>query len=160
MSERVAALFRESMASLASGVAVVTACREPGVPCGLAATSVASYSAEPPSLLASIAHRSRCHGALLRSERFGVHLLAAEQEPLARVFAGRGDDKFAGVAWGWDEEVPRIDGAVAYLRCRRAEVFERYDHSILVGDVESGYFGGGDPLVYLARSMSWRLRDT
>jgi flavin reductase (DIM6/NTAB) family NADH-FMN oxidoreductase RutF len=55
--------------------------------------------------------------------------------------------------------VPRIEGAIAYLRCRLAEVFERYDHSVLVGDVVSGAFDEGDPLVYLARSMGWRVRD-
>ena len=57
-------LFDEAMASLAAGVCVVTARRADGDPCGLAATSVSSYSADPPSLLVSIAHESRCHGAL------------------------------------------------------------------------------------------------
>ena len=38
-------LFREAMTHLASGVAVITARRDDGHPCGLAATSVASYSA-------------------------------------------------------------------------------------------------------------------
>jgi len=60
------------MASLASGVAVVTARRTDGHPCGLAATSVTSYSAAPPSLLVSIDHASRCHLALAGCERFGV----------------------------------------------------------------------------------------
>ena len=47
-------LFLEAMARLASGVAVITARRPDGHPCGLAATSVSSYSAHPPSLLLSI----------------------------------------------------------------------------------------------------------
>jgi flavin reductase (DIM6/NTAB) family NADH-FMN oxidoreductase RutF len=108
----------------------------------------------------SIAHSSRCHSALMAAEHFGVHILRSEQEPLARVFAGRGDDKFAGVEWGWEKDVPKIEGAIAWLRCRRAEVFERYDHSLLLGDVVDGSFSDGEPLVYLARSMGWRVRDT
>jgi flavin reductase ActVB len=48
---------------------------------------------------------------------------------------------------------------MAYLRCRRVAVFEHYDHSILVGDVLGGVFREGEPLVYLGRSMGWRLRD-
>lgn len=159
MSGAVEELFRDSMASLASGVAVVTARRPDDRPCGLAATSLAAYSANPPSLMVSISHSSRCHRALVGAEHFGVHILRAQQEPMARVFAGRGDDKFAGVEWSWDGEVPRIAGSIAYLRCRLAEVFERYDHSVLVADVVSGAFDGGDPLVYLARSMGWRVRD-
>ena len=69
----------EAMASLASGVAVITARKPDGQPCGLAATSVASYSAHPPSLLASISHASRCHDALAGAERFGVHILRADE---------------------------------------------------------------------------------
>src|SRR3954453_8365174 len=112
-------LFREAMSSLASGVAVITARRSDGHPCGLAATSVTSYSAHPPSLLVSIAHASRCHEALASSEHFGVHILRSDEIELAHVFAGRGEDKFGGVDWDWDEEVPELRGTLAYLRCRR-----------------------------------------
>src|SRR3954467_6326216 len=102
------------MAGPAAGVAVITARRPDGHPCGLVATSVSSFSAEPPSTLVSVAHSSRCHSALARGraaraagEAFGVHIPAAAQQPLARVFAGLGDDKFAGVEWDWDAGVPR-----------------------------------------------------
>ena len=155
----VARTFRESMARLAAGVAVVTARRPDGHPCGLVATSVSSFSAEPPSLLVSVAHSSRCHDALTEGDAFGVHILAADQEPLAHVFAGLGDDKFAGVDWSWDDGVPRIDGALAYVRCRRSALFELYDHSVLVGDVTGGDVRDAEPLVYMARSMGWRLAD-
>ena len=150
-------LFHEAMASLASGVVVITARRSDGRPCGLAATSVASYSARPPSLLASIDHSSRCHEALAACEHFGVHILRVEDEPLARTFAGKGDDKFAGVDWDWDAEVPRLDGPLAYVRCRRAENFALYDHTILIGDVVGGALTPGEPLVYARRRMSWSL---
>jgi flavin reductase (DIM6/NTAB) family NADH-FMN oxidoreductase RutF len=145
------------MAALASGVAVITARRPDGAPCGLVATSVSSFSAAPPSVLVSVAHTSRCHGALVECEHFGVHLLRAGQAPLAEVFAGLGEDKFAGLEWGWDDEVPRVAGALAYLRCRRSALFEMYDHSLLVGDVRGGDVGGGEPLVYMERRMDWRL---
>jgi flavin reductase (DIM6/NTAB) family NADH-FMN oxidoreductase RutF len=149
--------FRDAMAGLASGVAVVTAQRPDGEPCGLVATSVSSFSADPPSILISVAHSSRCHAPLVEGDVFGVHLLAADQEPLAHVFAGLGDDKFAGVEWSWDDRVPRIHGALAYLRSRRSALFELYDHSLLVGDVTGGTVAGGEPLVYMARHMGWRL---
>jgi flavin reductase ActVB len=151
-------IFREAMAGLASGVAVVTGRQPDGHPCGLVATSVSSFSAAPPSVLASISHNSRCHAALAAGEEFGMHLLAAGQEELAHVFAGLGDDKFGGVEWEWDgERVPRIADTLAYLRCRRSALFELYDHSLLVGDVLGGRIDGGQPLVYMSRSMSWRL---
>ena len=160
MDERIAQTFRDAMAGLASGVAVVTARRDDGHPCGLVATSVSSFSTQPPSVLASISHSSRCHAALVRSAAFGVHVLAAGQEPIAHVFADRGDDKFGGVEWSWDDDVPRIAGALSYLRCRRSALFELYDHSLLVGDVAQGEVRDGRPLVYMDRSMAWRLEPT
>ena len=153
----VAGTFLEAMARLAAGVAVVTAQRPDEHPCGLVATSVSSFSAEPPSVLVSVAHSSRCHDALADGDAFGVNLLAAGQEAVAQTFAGIGDDKFAGVDWHWEEGVPRIAGALSFLRCRRSALFEMYDHTVLVGDVTGGSANDGDPLVYLARSMGWRL---
>ena len=158
MSPPVEALWREAMASLASGVAVLTARRDDGAPCGLVATSLAAYSAAPPSVLISIGHTSRCHEALAAGAQFGVHLLGAGQERLARVFADpHTDEKFGAVEWAWDEGVPAIGGVVSYLRCRRSERFDRYDHTILIGDVEAGRHDGGAPLVYFDRHMGWRV---
>jgi flavin reductase (DIM6/NTAB) family NADH-FMN oxidoreductase RutF len=146
------------MAALASGVGVVTARRADGRPAGLLATSIAAYSAAPPSILVSVAHSSRSHAVLVEgAELFGVHLLARDQGETARVFASRVDDKYAGLRWDWDGEVPRLRGVVSYLRCRRSAVFDRYDHSILIGDVLDGEHAGGEPLLWVRRRMDWRL---
>ena len=151
-------LFREAMAHMASGVAVITTRREDGRPCGLAATAVVSYSAAPPSLLVSISHASRCHASLETCEYFGVHILGGEQEALARTFASTGDDKFGALAWTWDHDVPELNGVLAYLRCRRAENFTRYDHTVLVGDIAAGHVASGEPLLYAKRRMDWALQ--
>jgi flavin reductase (DIM6/NTAB) family NADH-FMN oxidoreductase RutF len=153
----VSELFRDAMAGLCSGVCVLTARRPDGQPCGLVATSVSSFSAAPPSVLVSIAHASRCHDALVECRHFGMHLLSAGQEPVAHVFAGLGEDKFAGLEWSFDQDVPAVGGALAYLRCRRSAVFELYDHTILIGEVTGGRREPGAPLVYLDRRMDWRL---
>lgn len=147
------------MTHLASGVAVVTARREDGRPCGIAATSLTSYSAHPPSLLVSVWHGSRCHPALAESEHFGVHLLRSDELGIAERFANRAlADKFEGLDWSWDEDVPELTGTLAYLRCRRAENFVRYDHTLLIGDLEGGRLEEGAPLVYARRRMDWLMR--
>jgi flavin reductase ActVB len=152
-------LFREAMTRLASGVAVITARRPDGLPCGLAATSLTSYSAHPPSLLVAVWHRSRCHPALAACERFGVHLLRSNEIELAHAFADReSPDKFAGLDWRWDGDVPELTGTLAYLRCRRAENFARYDHTVLIGDLEGGRIEPGEPLVYARRRMDWLMQ--
>ena len=152
-------LFREAMTLLASGVAVITARRADDVPCGIAATSLSSYSAHPPSLLVSVWHESRCHDALAASERFGVHLLKSDELALAQRFANRElDDKFDGLEWRWDDDVPELAGTLAYLRCRRADTFVKYDHTVLIGDLEGGRLEQGEPLLYARRRMDWLMQ--
>jgi len=152
-------LFREAMTHLASGVAVITARRPDGQPCGIAATSLTSYSAHPPSLLVSVWHLSRCHDSLARAERFGVHLLRSNEIELAHGFADRASpDKFAGRDWRWDDDVPELAGTLAYLRCRRSDKFVRYDHTVLIGDLEAGRIEQGEPLVYARRRMDWLMQ--
>lgn len=152
-------LFVEAMTSLASGVAVVTTRKPSGDPCGLAVTALTSYSAHPPSLLVSIAHLSRCHDALVAAEHFGVHILRSDELALARRFADRGaEDKFGGLDWSWDGDVPELAGTLAYLRCRRGASFARYDHTVVIGDLERGRVEIGEPLLYARRRMDWLLR--
>jgi flavin reductase (DIM6/NTAB) family NADH-FMN oxidoreductase RutF len=152
-------LFVEAMTSLASGVAVVTTRKPNGDPCGLAVTAVTSYSAHPPSLLVSIAHVSRCHDALVDAPHFGVHILRSDELALAHRFADReAEDKFERLDWSWDGDVPELSGTLAYLRCRRTANFVRYDHTVLVGDLERGRVEAGEPLLYARRRMDWLLR--
>lgn len=156
-SQDVTGLFREAMAGLCSGVAVVTGRRPDGRPCGLLATSVSSFSSSPPSVMASISHGARSHDALTTGFGFGVNVLAAEQEELGRRFGRFSEDKFAGVDWELQEGVPRLAGALSFLCCRLSASFRHYDHTLIVGDVVGGSLGRGDPLVYMSRSMRWRL---
>jgi flavin reductase (DIM6/NTAB) family NADH-FMN oxidoreductase RutF len=152
-------IFRDAMTHLASGVAIITARRADGEPCGIAATSLTSFSAHPPSLLVSVWHVSRCHDALAASEHFGVHLLKADQLALAQRFADRSlDQKFDGIGWSWDDDVPELGGVLAYLRLRRAENFVKYDHTVLIGDLERGRVEQGAPLVYARRRMDWLMQ--
>jgi flavin reductase (DIM6/NTAB) family NADH-FMN oxidoreductase RutF len=54
--------------------------------------------------------------------------------------------------------VPELGAALAYLRCRRTANFERYDHTILIGDLEAGRIDKGEPLVYARRRMDWLMQ--
>ncbi|MEA2449988.1 MAG: hypothetical protein QOG63_1920 [Thermoleophilaceae bacterium] len=147
------AIHRSAMAALCSGVAVVTTAGRCGEPCGLTVTSLSSFSADPPSVVVCVGHGTRSHAGMMVSDHFGVHLLTKEQKYLAETFADHSADKFAWVSWGWDREVPRIDGVLAFLRCRRTAVFDRYDHALVIGDVLDGTVASGPPLVYAKRAM-------
>ncbi|MFI0901244.1 flavin reductase family protein [Streptomyces sp. NPDC020983] len=157
-----AAAFTESMAHLASAVAVVTARQEDGAPCGLLVSSVCSYSVAPPSVLLTVAASARAYPAFAAGAPFGVHVLSGADSRTAEAFARRGADKFAAVRWSWDGPVPRLAGVPWYLRCLSAAVFPHGDHAVVIGEVvccarDSG--SGREPLVYYRRRLGWRLGE-
>lgn len=153
-----AAAFTEAMTRVACGLAVVTGSAPGGVPCGLLVSSLCSYSVRPPSMLVCLDQGSRSHDTLVGVGEFGVHVMGAEQEAVARVFAQRSGDRFADIAWEWDGAVPRLLDAPVYLRCATAAVQPHGDHTVLIGDVVRCAVTDGDPLVYYRRDFTWRLR--
>jgi len=149
--------FADLMAELPAGVAVITT-RGTDRPMGLAVTSLTAYTADPPSIMTSVAHTSRCYEHLLAATHFGVHLLHNGQESIARTFASKADDKFAELDWSWDDDVPRLDGTLAYMRCRRHAAFTHLDHTVLIGVIEDAARAeSADAMVYLRRRFSWRV---
>ena len=147
-------LFREAMARLAAGVAVVTTSDDDGSPRGLTATSVTAYSADPPSLLLSVARECRSYGALVRRPRFAVHLLAEGQAPLAVDFARSDDRKFTLHPWRPGRDgVPILDDVMAVLVCRNERVWEHGDHAVVIGRLEDGELRDAEALVYFGRGF-------
>jgi flavin reductase (DIM6/NTAB) family NADH-FMN oxidoreductase RutF len=150
--------FTEAMARLVSGLAVITARRPDGQPCGLLVSSICSYSVRPPSILIAIDQASRSHLALITCTKFGAHLLGRDNASMARIFASQADDKFVGLDWEWDDVVPWLRGTQIYLSCATRNVFHEADHSIIVGEVLSGKIYSGAPLIYFRRRYNWQLR--
>ncbi|MFI0724612.1 flavin reductase family protein [Streptomyces sp. NPDC021224] len=155
-----AAVFTESMAHLASAVAVVTARQDDGAPCGLLVSSVCSYSVAPPSVLLTVAASARAYAAFTTGAPFGVHVLGGADSRTAEAFARSGADKFASVRWSWDGPVPRLADVPWYLGCVAAAVFPHGDHAVVIGEVvrcvrDAG--NGREPLVYYRRRLGWQL---
>ncbi len=112
-------LFKLAFRHHPAGVAVVTA--DPGDgPIGITLTSVFSVSAEPPLLVFSIADSSSSAPALARAETLVVHLLTSAQQPIARLCAAHGVDRFADTSL-WDRlptGEPYFTGVETWLRGR------------------------------------------
>jgi 4-nitrophenol 2-monooxygenase / 4-nitrocatechol 4-monooxygenase, reductase component len=142
--------FRRVMGHFASGVAVVTACRADGSPCGLTASAVASVSLEPRLVLACIDRASATHDWIERAGAFALNVLQERGETLARRFAasGRGE-RFEGVPWRAERTgAPVLDEALAWLDCAVATRVPAGDHTIFVGEVLAADAREGTPLVY------------
>jgi flavin reductase (DIM6/NTAB) family NADH-FMN oxidoreductase RutF len=142
--------FRSVMGHFATGVTVVTAATPEG-PVGMTANAVCSLSLEPLLLLVAFDNEARTLSAVHRTGRFGVNVLAAGQEELARLFASklRDRDKFAGVAHTVNDGIPVLDGVLAWVGCRLERLIPAGDHTIGIGAVEAAEAGQeGAPLLW------------
>jgi flavin reductase (DIM6/NTAB) family NADH-FMN oxidoreductase RutF len=143
--------FKASMASFAAGVTVVTTIDADGVPHALTATAFSSLSKTPPLCLVCVDRQARAHAPMLKSGRFAINILAADQSGLSEHFADKkNDDKFANIAWsqGHASGCPIIGGALSSLECEISSIHAGGDHDIIVGHILDVAVHAGEPLVY------------
>jgi flavin reductase (DIM6/NTAB) family NADH-FMN oxidoreductase RutF len=145
--------FRSVMGHFPTGVTVVTAGTPEG-PVGMTANAVCSLSLEPLLLLVAFDNESRTLPVVRETGRFGVNILAAGQEDLARLFASKAGEreKFAGIPHALHDGIPVIDGALAWIGCRLERLIEAGDHTIGIGAVEAAEAGAGEPLIWFRGS--------
>ena len=143
------ASFRAAMAALPTGVTVVAAGGADG-PAGATANAVCSLSIEPMLMLACLDRGSRTLLAVQAADRFGISVLHAGQEEIARAFATKAPvaEKWAGVAWSARDGIPAIDDALLWIACDLRDVIAAGDHVIVTGEVRDLEIGKGDPLVF------------
>ena len=143
--------FRAVMGHFTTGVTVVTANSESG-PVGMTANAVCSLSLEPLLLLVCFDTAARTLPVVRATERFGVNVLAAGQEPLARLFASKAAEaeKFAGVDHTVHDGVPVIEGVLAWVGCTLERLIPAGDHTIGIGAVVAAELGPrpAEPLVW------------
>jgi 3-hydroxy-9,10-secoandrosta-1,3,5(10)-triene-9,17-dione monooxygenase reductase component len=137
---------------LPTGVTIVTA-NGPDGPAGATANAVSSLSIDPMLMLACLDRGSRTLLAVQAANRFGISVLHAGQEEIARTFATKGPvaEKWTGVSWSERDGVPAIDGALAFVACDLRDVIAGGDHVIVTGEVVAlDAPGGAAPLVFHA----------
>jgi flavin reductase (DIM6/NTAB) family NADH-FMN oxidoreductase RutF len=141
--------FRELLGSFATSVAVMAALDANGRPAGITVSALASVSLAPPLLLVCIAHKADFHAVITQASRFGLSVLAEDQERLSRRFAADVDDRFAGVGWTPHATgVPLLDDAAAHIVCAVAGTREAGDHTVFFGEVLDGEAFARQPLLH------------
>jgi 3-hydroxy-9,10-secoandrosta-1,3,5(10)-triene-9,17-dione monooxygenase reductase component len=141
--------FRDVMGRFATGVTVVTVATPDG-PVGMTANAVSSLSLDPVLLLVCFDNAARTLPPVREAGRFGVNVLAAGQEDLARLFATKRPEreKFAGVPHTVHGGIPVIEGVLAWVGCRLERLVPGGDHTIGIGAVEAAEAGQGEPLLW------------
>ncbi len=130
--------FKDGMRRLAASVTILTVGFEDGRRYGMTATAVCSVSAEPPILLCCINRKSGAHPYFLEATRFGVNILAAEHQELAKRFASScpPHERFAAGEWlTTDGGVPLLNTATANFVCAKKDAIEMGEHTVFFGEV-------------------------
>jgi len=138
------AALRCCLSRFATGVCVVTVAAEDGEH-GLTVNAFTAVSLEPALVLVSISRRARGH-ELLRGRPFAVNVLGAEQELVARHFAG--DPGREHVRWTPGAVAPLLAGALATFGCEPWAAYDGGDHTLYVGEVVDFGYRAGDALGY------------
>jgi 3-hydroxy-9,10-secoandrosta-1,3,5(10)-triene-9,17-dione monooxygenase reductase component len=127
--------FRRVMGHVPTGVAVVTAMHE-GVPAGLTVGSFTSVSLDPPLVAFTVIRQARSWPRIESAGAFCVNVLAADQEPLCRLFSSRETAKFRGVRWRpAGSGAPILEDVLAWVDCDTERVLEAGDHHLVIGRV-------------------------
>jgi 3-hydroxy-9,10-secoandrosta-1,3,5(10)-triene-9,17-dione monooxygenase reductase component len=141
--------FRTALSQFASGVTIVTALDADGRDVGMTVTAFSSLSLDPPLILVCIGNAASIAPSLAQATHFAVHMLAADQESLARKFAEKDGDRFGGLTSRRGiEDLPLLEGVLATLQCRVAARHPGGDHEIVVGEVLDATSHHGEPLLY------------
>jgi flavin reductase (DIM6/NTAB) family NADH-FMN oxidoreductase RutF len=126
--------FRDALGRFATGVTVVTTHTAEG-PVAITANSFAALSLEPALVMWAPGRFSRRFAAFAEAEYFAIHILAADQLPLAQHFAANGYDfTLPDVTEGLGN-APLLPGCLARFECARHAVYPGGDHAIVVGEV-------------------------
>ena len=151
--------FRQALGAFATGVTIVTACADDGVPVGITANSFSSVSLDPPMVLWSLARTARSLPVFEQASHWNVHVLANDQEAMSNRFARAGEDKFSGLALdACASGAPLIPGCSARFQCRTAFQYEGGDHVIFVGEVIDYDRTPSPPLLYVTGGYALAAR--
>ncbi|HXH09666.1 MAG TPA: flavin reductase family protein [Alphaproteobacteria bacterium] len=152
--------YRRLIGCFATGVTVITAARGEEVR-GMTANAVTSLSLEPLLLLVCVDKRTITHQFLEEAQHFAVNILAEDQEQVSRALASR-DSEDARRLIGYryrpgQTGAPILEDCLAYVECRITEVISGGDHSIFIGQVESGEIMRDVPPLLFFRGKYSRL---
>lgn len=148
-------VFRDGLAKLASGVAIV-ACQTADGPRGLLVSSLTGLSTDPPRILFCVRRAAAAHADLAQADAISVTLLDGRDRDEADCFAGPGRavERFSGDRWRLSPRAPPAlrDPLAAFsgpVHCR----IDAGTHTIFVLDVTRAESRDADPLVYFERGF-------
>ena len=146
--------FREALGRFATGVTIITVALDGGEVHGMTANAFSSVSLDPLLVLVCVHQDARTHGMLYKKKRFGINVLAENQQQLSEYCArateqqepSEANARFTTTLHG----TPVLEGALAYLECRLQSATAAGDHTIFIAEVEEFMVRQGEPLLFFS----------
>ena len=149
-SEQHRTAFISAMRGVGASVTVVTTNGKAGRR-GATVSAFCSVSADPPTILVCLNGSSGIADAVAENGRFNVNILRADQEAIARRFAGHDDghvtDRFDNIDCG-ASDIPEITGSMI-LCCETQSLVPSTSHTIVIARVHAVKHPHLAPLAYL-----------
>ncbi|WP_202619193.1 flavin reductase family protein [Ornithinimicrobium cavernae] len=143
--------FRATFRNSVGTVSVITA--GTGLrPVGFTATSLTSVSLDPPIVSLNISRTASSWPTVSRARHLAAHLLAAEHQQTAQIFATSGIDRFAAVGdWATGPHgIPVLTRSLARLVLEVHSCTHIGDSAVLLAQVQQIERSEGQPLIYHA----------
>jgi flavin reductase len=147
--------FKEALARLASGVAIIS-CWDEGAPRGLLVSSITGLSVDPPRFLFCVRKEASSHDVLVGTEHCGVAILAEHDEAEALRFSSSSlsHERFDPQRWRLAAGAPpTYRGGLSTTACRIDQKIDTGTHTVFIVTAASVDLAPGLPLVAHARSF-------
>ncbi len=132
-------LFRQVLGRFATGVTIVTVCKD-NVKHGMTANAFSSVSLDPPLIVVSVDKQADMHGMLMESDAFCVNILAQHRRQWSDWWAGKAPkdaDQFTDIPCSTRATgSPVLDDCLGFIDCNIWARYDAGDHTLFVGEVQ------------------------
>ena len=149
------ATFKDALAKLASGVAIVS-CWDGATPRGLLVSSITGLSVEPPRFLFCVRKEASSHDALLAAGACGIAILADGDEAEALRFASpaQAHERFTDERWDLAQpRAPRLHAGLTSAACVIDQTIDAGGHTVVLVTATHLTVRPGAPLVAYDRAL-------
>ena len=128
--------FLRAMRGITSTVTVLSA-RDGESKEAMTATSVASLSLDPPTMLVCINHEALIHDVMKEEVGFCINILSVGQESLADICSIKGKERQRFLEGNWSEldDIPYNKDSQSNMFCKCIKTIEHTTHTIYLGEI-------------------------
>jgi len=158
-STAVTEAYEEVMATLASGVAVLTAVGPNGERRGMTVSSLTPVAGDTPAVLVCVGADASMRAMMTPGQRFNANILSESQIAVSNGFAFGDDDPFTLFPWNDDEHgTPVLAGVAGHLECVVENAVDHRGTAVVLAGVTGASLDHPDSLIYWQQAYYGHLQ--